>query len=180
MRSLIRRLRHRVRAHRVRRWARTRLRRGDAVILDTETTDLYGHVIQVSVIDLHGRTLMSDLVRPPTGITPASTVVHGLTDGDVAAAPPFAQIAPALLSVTAGRHLLAYNAPYDRDVLIAGFAAAGLDPAHLADPRNWTCLMRARATVQGGPWVKLGGPHHALGDCLATLEVLHQLAGDPT
>jgi len=59
MRSLLSRLRDRVRAHRVRRWARTRLRRGDAVILDTETTDLYGHVIQVSVIDLHGHALMS-------------------------------------------------------------------------------------------------------------------------
>jgi hypothetical protein len=55
-----------------------------------------------------------------------------------------------------------------------------VDPAHLADPQNWVCLMRARSLVEGRGWTALGGPHHALGDCLATLEVLHGIAGRPT
>ena len=43
-----------------------------------------------------------------------------------------------------------------------------------------TLLMRARSVVEGRGWTALGGPHHALGDCLATLEVLHGIAGRPT
>lgn len=59
-----RRLRRKLRAVQMRSWARSRLRRKDAVILDTETTDLFGHVVQVSVIDLAGQVLLSTLVRP--------------------------------------------------------------------------------------------------------------------
>ena len=76
--------------------------------------------------------------------------------------------------------LLAYNAPYDRQVLTSDLTTAGLDPAHLADRQNWVCLMRARALVENRGWVALGGPHHALGDCLATLDVLHGIARRPT
>ena len=179
VKGVTRRLRKKLRAVKVRSLARSRLRLRDAVILDTETTDLYGQVIQVSVIDLTGRVLLSTLVRPTAEVSPAATVVHGIHDQDLADAPALHVIAPQLLDVTRGRRLLAYNAPYDRQVLSTDFRAAGVDPAHLADRHNWVCLMRARALVEGRDWVALGGPHHALGDCMATLDVLHGIAGRP-
>lgn len=163
-----RRLRRKLRAVKIRSWARSRLRLRDAVILDTETTDLYGQVIQVSVIDLTGRVLLSTLVRPTAEVSPAATVVHRIHDQDLANAPALNVIAPQLLDVTRGRRLLAYNAPYDRQVLSTDLRAAGVDPAHLADRQNWVCLMRARALVEDRDWVALGGPHHALGDCFLT------------
>ena len=149
------------------------------MILDTETTDLFGEVIQISVIDLSGEVLLSTLVRAQLPIALEAAAVHGLRDVDLAAAPPLTGISQQLLEVTRGRVLLAYNAPYDRRVLTHDLAAVGVDPAHLADRSNWACLMRARATVDGGPWTALNGPHHALGDCYATLDVLHGLAGSP-
>ena len=176
----IRRLRRKLRAVQMRSWARSRLRRKDAVILDTETTDLFGQVIQISVIDLTGQVLLSTLVRPSTTVSPAATAVHGICDQDLQDAPSLEAVAAQLLEATRDRQLLAYNAPYDRQVLAAGLRAVDVDPAHLADPQNWVCLMRARSVVEGRGWTALGGPHHALGDCLATLEVLHGIAGRPT
>lgn len=176
---LLRRIRRRLRSHRIRIWARARLRHRDAVIIDTETTDLFGEVIQISVIDLDGRTLLDTLVRAHATIVPAATAVHGLADADLAAAPRLHQVAAQLLQVTRDRQLLAYNAPYDREVLTRDLTAADIDPEHLGRADNWACLMRARAVVEGRSWAALSGPHRSLGDCEAALEVLHILARRP-
>ena len=153
------------------------MRRNDSVILDTETTDLVGQVIQVSVIDLHGTVLLSTLVKPTSPITATAAAVHGITDADVTNAPTMAAIAPQLREAVAGKWLLAYNAPFDRDALLRSLELSGCAPGWLAGPRHWRCLMRLRAVTEDGRWTKLGGPHHALGDCVAALEVLRRLAG---
>lgn len=156
--------------------ARSRLRLQDAAILDTATTDLCGQVIEVTVIDLSGTVLLSTLVRPTTAVRPAATSVHGVGDEDVLEAPTFSTIADQLLSATRRRQLLPYNALYDdHQVLTADLTAAGVNPAHLADRHNWVCLMRARALVEGRGWGAIGGPHHALGDCLASAKVFRGL-----
>ena len=170
-------LRRRVVAIRIRFWARARLRRNDAVILDTETTDLDGDVIQLSVIDLHGTTLLSTLIRPMSPISAVAAAVHGITDADVAAAPWMAEIAPQLQAVTRKKWVLAYNAPFDRAALVRSLELAQVAPGWLAAPSHWRCLMRLRAATENGRWTKLDGPHHALGDCLAALQVLHRMAG---
>lgn len=64
-----------LRVWRVRRWARARLRRGDAVILDTETTDLHGQIVHISIIDLTGRPLLNTLIRASEPIAAAATAV---------------------------------------------------------------------------------------------------------
>lgn len=170
------RLGREIRARRVRRWARARMRRNDSVIVDTETTDLAGQVIQVSVIDLRGTVLLSTLVKPTTPITATAAAVHGITDADVTDAPTMAAIAPQLHEVVAGKWLLAYNAPFDRDALLRSLELSSCAPGWLAGSRHWRCLMRLRAVTEDGRWTKLGGPHHALGDCVAALEVLRRLA----
>lgn len=157
-------------------WSRRRLRRDDAVVIDTETTDLYGHVIQVSVIDLHGRALMNELIRPSAPVSQAAYAVHGIADADLVDAPPLAAVAGRLLEVTAGKQLLAYNAAYDRAVLTRDLAAAGVRPGHLGQPWRWRCLMRARMLRHDAPRARLGGPHDALGDCRAALQLLNDLS----
>ena len=116
--KMIARLTHRIRATRIRLWAAARLRRNDAVILDTETTDLHGDVIQLSVIDLHGTTLLSTLIRPLSPISDTAANVHGITDADVAGAPSMTEVAPRLQAVTRDKWVLAYNAPFDREALL--------------------------------------------------------------
>ena len=177
MLKMIARLARRIRAIRIRIWARARLRRNDAVILDTETTDLQGDVIQLSVIDLRGTTLLSTLVRPLSPISDIAAGVHGITDADVAGAPWMAEIAPRLQEVTSSKLVLAYNAPFDREALVRSLELAQVAPGRLAAPKHWRCLMRLRAVTENGRWTKLEGPHHALGDCLAALQVLRQMAG---
>ncbi len=177
MHRVIARLTRRARVARIRFWARARLRRNDAVILDTETTDLDGDVIQLSVIDLRGTVLLSTLVRPTSPISDTAILVHGITDTDVADAPSMREVAHQLHAVIGDKWLLAYNAPFDREALLRGLDLAQIAPGRLAGSKHWRCLMRLRAATEDGRWTKLGGPHHALGDCIAALQVLAQLAG---
>jgi DNA polymerase III epsilon subunit-like protein len=57
-----------------------------------------------------GATLLDTLVSPGCPIQPGAQAVHGITDADVAGAPPWNEVLPKLLTVTRGRTVLAYNA----------------------------------------------------------------------
>jgi hypothetical protein len=162
------------------RWARSMLVPDAAVILDTETTDLGGAVCEVAVIDTTGQVLLDTLVDPGRPITPGATWVHGITDDDVAGAPGWERVLPRLLEVTRGRQVLAYNADFDRGVVLADSHRHGLEASHLAEPGRWGCLMQARSE-RHRRWrpLALYGPHRALGDCLAALEVLRAIAASP-
>ena len=93
------------------RWARAMRVPGAAVILDTETTDLDGYVVEVAVVDAGtGETLLDSLVNPGCPIQDEARWVHGISDADVADAPHWAEVLPMLLAVTEGRTILAYNA----------------------------------------------------------------------
>jgi S-formylglutathione hydrolase FrmB len=71
-------------------------------------------------------------VNPLRPIPPPATVVHGLTDADVAACSPFADIAPALLAFLDGADLAGFNLPFDLLFLTAEFERAGpAKPARL-------------------------------------------------
>lgn len=144
-----------------------------SVLLDTESTTLFGAVCEISVISPNGDVLLDTLVNPGQPISPAAQAVHGLRDADVADAPPWAEILPRLTEVVGGRQLVAYNAPYDRTVITS---MSG--PSHpLSDPARWVCAMRARSVLERSDgWQRLGGNHRALGDTYAMLAVLEELA----
>lgn len=82
------------------------------------------------------------LIRPPRRDF-RFTWVHGLTWADVADAPDFAEAWQAVKPLMKGaRAIVAHNAGFDRSVLRAGCAAAGLGPPRLP----FICTMRlARA-----------------------------------
>lgn len=156
------------------RWATAMLLPGAAVILDTETVDLFAEIVEIAVIDAAtGRTLLDTLVNPGCPIEPGAQAIHGISDADVADAPTWDKVLPRLKRVTKGRQVLAYNADYDQGVVLRDTERAGRKPGHLADDDRWACVMQARSDWEGSPrWLPLGGGHRALGDCHAARQVL--------
>ncbi|MGW3491522.1 exonuclease domain-containing protein [Streptomyces sp. NRRL F-5630] len=162
-------------------WARRMLQPGEAVLIDTETHDLWGRCMEIAVVDCaSGETLLDTLVNPGCPVTDGAFMVHGISDAMIADAPAFDQVLPDLLRVTAGRTVLAYNEEYDRTVLNHDCQRLGLAPAHLGAAANWCCVMESRsAWKEVREWLPLTGGHRALGDARAALEVLRQLASAP-
>ncbi|MGW3728856.1 3'-5' exonuclease [Streptomyces sp. NPDC000851] len=144
-----------------------------AVILDTETTSLEGQTVEIAVIDAAtGEKLMNTLVKPTEPISVRARWVHGITD-DVADARPFETILPRLRQVTKGKTICAYNASFDRGIVLGDISRAGRKPMHLEPRDSWFCLMEAYADWIGSHrWLRLGGSHRALGDCQAARNVL--------
>ncbi|GAB1646849.1 exonuclease domain-containing protein [Krasilnikovia sp. MM14-A1259] len=156
------------------RWATAMLAAGAAVICDTETTDLFGAIVEIAVIDAAtGRTLLDTLVNPGCPIEPGAQAIHGISDADVANAPTWDKVLPRLKRVTKGKQVLAYNADYDQGVVLRDTERAGRKAGHLADADRWACVMQARSDWAGSRrWLPLGGGHRAVGDCQAAREVL--------
>ncbi|MFI8177990.1 3'-5' exonuclease [Streptomyces microflavus] len=159
--------------------ARDLLEPGRAVVLDTETTDLSGYTVEIAVIDAAtGKKLMDTLVNPGDAeISDRARWVHGITDEMVADKRPFETVLPRLRKVTKGRVVLAYNAEFDRSVVLRDVARAGKKPMHLEPWGSWYCLMNAYADWLGSHrWLRLGGSHRAAGDCESARQVLIEIS----
>ncbi|SHF15693.1 DNA polymerase-3 subunit epsilon [Modicisalibacter ilicicola DSM 19980] len=98
------------------------LRQLEIVVFDTETTGLElangDTVISIGACRIvNGRLLADDtfdqLVDPQRSIPPQSTVFHGLTDADVAGAPPLRQVLPRFRDYVEEAVLIAHNAAFD-------------------------------------------------------------------
>lgn len=154
------------------RFARAMLEPGRAVILDTETTDLYGAVCEIAVIDAAtGRTLLDTLVNPGAPIVPGATAIHGITDAEVTApaVPDWKTVYKRLLRVTKNRIVLAYNADYDRSVITADCARHGIRRTRLAAADHWEDVMVPRSEhAHSRRWLRNGGGHRALDDVQQT------------
>ena len=118
------------------------------------------------------------LIRPPR-TTFQFTHVHGLTWDDVRDAPPFGVVWPELVPFLDGAEFLAaHHAPFDRSVLAACSAAAGLSPPELP----FRCTVRiARAAWRLFPtrlpdvcrWLDIPLRHHdALSDAEACARIV--------
>jgi DNA polymerase III epsilon subunit-like protein len=158
-------------------WARDMLAPDTAVILDTETTDLFGAIVEIAVIDTAtGKTLLDTLVNPGCPIEAGAQAIHGISDADVADAPTWDKVLPKLKRITKDRLVLAYNADYDETVVRVDTRAAGLKLGHLADADRWGCVMLRRSDwCRSWRWLPLGGGHRALGDTQAARQVLLQM-----
>lgn len=159
-------------------WRARRLLRAGAVVVDTETTDFDGEVIEVAVIDARtDAVLLDSLVRPTGPINPEAAGVHGITADMCAAAPTWPTLWLQLRELLTGRPIVAFNAPFDRDRIAADCARH-----QLAVPRqHWTCLMRLDARHRRAAWRNLasaghGGGHRAKDDAIAAARLLRQIA----
>lgn len=181
---------------RVAAWARTALSMPNLVILGTETTGQWrnGHdeVVEICLINKDGIPLMNTLVRPDGTIHPEAARISGITDEMVAGAPRFQEVAPTIANLLSGRGVVIYHAAYDAPLLRAEFQRCGM-ALPLCEIR---CLMLAYAAYRQMPGRRVGEhkwhrlvdalaferippahqAHRALGDCLATLELLRQMA----
>lgn len=168
-----------------------------AVILDTETTDLNGYLVQIAVVDMAGTVLLETLVNPRTPISPGAYQVHGIREAQVQEAPTFAALADHLHSLLQGRLVITYNAGFDHTILgnellrlheTAPWQEARAVRDGWLESMRWGCAMELYAAWYGDwsswhgsyRWQPLpGGDHTAVGDCRATLALLKRIGAGP-
>lgn len=153
----------------------------NALIVDTETTGLSNEdeIVEIAIIDAAGTFEFSSLIKPSRPIPQEATRIHGITNEmvKVALSPPRAW--PIIRHMIVGRPLLAYNAPFDCQMMEQTFG--------LHDYATWDCLMDAWMAFNDlERWQRLEnvcsaigvepGGHRALGDAKAAREVLRWLA----
>lgn len=158
-----------------------------AVMLDTETTDLDGYLVQVAIIDMTGAVLLSTLINPDAPITPEATAIHGISESDIATAPRFADMFDQLCAILCGKRIVTYNVAFDKRILQGDVSRMGLDAKAWARGATWGCAMELYSEWCGD-WSDYyhdyryqplpGGDHSALGDCRATLQLLHRIIAD--
>lgn len=158
---------------------------GNAVILDAETTGLgiSDQVIQISIIDMQGRTLFDSLISPSCPISDGAAAVHGITEAILVGAPTFKDVHPQIVDILTGKLIVTYNSDFDYRMLYQSSEARGVSTWWL-ERQRFACAMREYSRFVAEPrrgggykWQKLtGGDHSALGDCLATLEVIRRMA----
>ena len=89
------------------------------VYLDTETTglDSTAEIIEITVVDHNGDTLLDSLVKPLRPIPADATKIHHITNEMVQNAPTWPVLWPTLRSVLIGKWLGIYNAEFDMRML---------------------------------------------------------------
>ncbi|HJK99641.1 MAG TPA: 3'-5' exonuclease [Polyangiaceae bacterium LLY-WYZ-14_1] len=155
-------------------------------VVDFETTGLdptVDRVIEVGVVFLDAGMISARhnfLVNPGMPVPEEARSVHGITDEELASAPPFEGIAAELRELLAGRIPVAYNAGFDRRFLDAELARLGLgsgdEPPAFRPKVDW---------IDPLVWSRELGPDeksHKLGDVCERLGVelvqAHRAAGD--
>jgi DNA polymerase-3 subunit epsilon len=173
-------------------------------IIDTETTgtDPARHrVVEVAIrIVSPGQEpfCKSWLVDPGTPIPAEATAIHGITTGMLADAPIFHEVAHELWMLISACIPVAYNARFDRAMLLAEYLRARIDPPEfLFAPPTWIDVLAfaRNSKNRGDPHtsgrfklgavaarygVPIGTAHRAAGDCETTHGVLTALAAEPT
>lgn len=155
-------------------------------VIDVETTGLSprsDRVVEIGVVKVTHRGEVSEawgtLVNPRRDVVASS--IHGITARDVARAPTFEDVAPALLDSVDGRILAAHNAGFDTRFLAAELHRAGYPLEEVAVPA--VCTMTWSGSYLSSPsrrlrdccataGVELHNAHSALGDAYATAQLL--------
>jgi DNA polymerase III subunit epsilon len=167
-------------------WARSLMESGGFCVLDSETTGLKPPVgfVEIAIVGANAKTLFEGTVRPGCRIEPGATRIHGHTARSLASSPPFFEVYPDLLEALWGRRVVVYNASYDRRVWDAEVRSLGARGALAGELPPWECAMRRYAAYVGEPSKRggyrnqklAGGDHSALGDALATLRLIEEMA----
>ncbi|ECA8972954.1 3'-5' exonuclease [Salmonella enterica subsp. enterica serovar Omuna] len=175
----------------------------NCVVLDTETTGLRGidEIVEISVIDAAGHTVLDTLVRPSCEIPIEATKIHGITDEMVAGAPTWLDIHDQVIEALTGRVVVIYNAAFDVRLLLQTARINGATETQLAEldsvlRDNVKCAMLLYAEFFGYwddyrenyRWVRLssaaanedvkieGQAHRALADVKTTLGIMRAVA----
>lgn len=165
------------------------LRGAPLAIIDTETTGVGddAHIVEIAVVHCaiggdEPVIAFRSRVRPPIAIPPEATKIHGITNGDVANAPTWAEVWPSVEAAISGRLLAAYNAPFDWRMITHENARNGLPPVawgwidplvvvHRVDKYQKGKSLRAVAAR----WGIVLNAHGAAGDALVTAMLIPHL-----
>lgn len=163
------------------------------VVVDLETTGGSPHadrMTEIGAVRVRGGEVVGELgtlVNPGRAIPPGITVLTGITDAMVVAAPPEEEVVPTFLEFARGAVIVAHNARFD-----VGFLRAACDRMGLTWPDpvvvDTVALARRVVSKDEAPNHKLGSlarlfradvvpDHRALTDARATVDVLHGLLG---
>jgi len=163
------------------------------VVFDCETTGLPpgAEICELAAVRFEAGEVMCSfrsLVNPGIPIPAEATAVHGITDAQVADAPPLAAVVARLLDVAVDAVPCAFNADFDRRLLharVTGIDAplidpdfpGWLDPLVIARRIDGTRYGRGKYTLgalcaRWGVIFDAQAAHTALGDCIATGRLL--------
>ena len=169
------------------------LRTTSFTVVDLETTGGSAGadgITEIGAVRVRGGEVLGEfqtLVDPGMPITPSVSVLTGITDAMVAAAPGIGVVLPAFLEFARGSVLVAHNAPFDVGFLRAACGELGVPWPGFAVV-DTALLARRVLTRDEVPNCRLGtlaaflgattSPNHrALMDARATVDVLHALIG---
>lgn len=89
------------------------------LVIDTETTDLKGQVIQIALVCLKtGDVLFDSYIKATEKISPEAFNVHGISEGDISDAPSFEQVAKEISKIIGDRKWTAFNIEFDYQSMI--------------------------------------------------------------
>jgi DNA polymerase-3 subunit epsilon len=169
------------------------------VAIDVEATGLdpnEDRLVEVACVVFEGGKIERHawLINPGRAISAEVQAVHQISDDDVKDSPPFADIAPHILSVLERGIPLAYNAEFDRAFLLAEFARAKLVPAQPPaglrkgvdwfDPLIWARELqkeeksKSLSAVAERLGIEIGQAHRAADDATAAGKVFQTFLTD--
>jgi DNA polymerase-3 subunit epsilon len=161
-------------------------------VVDVETTGSSAsggdRVTEIAVVVVQGarcEVVFETLVNPGRTIPMPASMVTGITDTMVRAAPPFGEVADRLLAALAGRVFVAHNARFDWTFLSAELKRVrdlGLNGPRLCTVRLSRRLLpglRSCGLDSVSHWFGFENParHRAGGDALVTAKLLAKLLG---
>lgn len=174
------------------------LKTGDYVVLDTETTGLHeGEICQIAIMDSLNSVLLDTLLLTKQPIPADATRIHGITDDMVADAPNWLDVQPVVFNLLKGRHVVIYNATYDRKMMHQTAERWGMPKTDWKEICTFWDAMTYCAEIYGDwnayrssyRWQKLSTmadyfkiphvgvkAHSALGDVLTTLAICQAIA----
>lgn len=177
-------------------WARDLLELRNFYVLDTETTGFNktDEIVQIGVVDKYGEVVLNSLVRPTIPCPKEATAVHGITNEQLASAPPLDELYARISGILAGETIIAYNMDFDWRLIQQSFAVYQIP---MFRPKKRDCAMKKYAqyrgvVTRGKPdykWFKLSeaaahekipvmNAHDAVGDVLMTLRLIERMAKD--
>lgn len=165
-------------------WGKEILADPMAIILDTETTDLDGEIIELAIINMRGEVLFNKRFKPVSEIAAGASAVHGMTAEMLADESDFIQYDMTLrFLLYHASKVVIYNSSFDVSRLKSTCHLHNMEPFKF----KAVCAMEMYAQWYGDwsnyfesyKWQPLGGgDHSALGDCLATLEAIQTMADE--
>jgi signal-transduction protein with cAMP-binding, CBS, and nucleotidyltransferase domain/DNA polymerase III epsilon subunit-like protein len=162
-----------------------------AVSLDLETTGLdvaRDRIVQIGLINLYGARMLEEtrfdrLINPGMAMSGPAARITGLSDSDLARAPPLGVVLPDVIDKLSGRVLIGHHIAFDVAVLRHEAARLGLvwrdppslDIAHLLAGLEPRLADLGFESVAGFLGVTIADRHDALGDATMAGEAFRRM-----